>query len=367
MSLTRMNQSLALTQKLDKELSKPQKQFNNYVKKIQQLKAERTYVASQLEIIQVRVSGDLIPLERKLIDQRVAFVKILDNHHSDKFFKKKEKEKIADLVHTQCLKLITEYGREDLKEIFERHNDGQSFEEMNHQINQATADVMKNVVSSMFGVNFEEDADVDTPEKMRAYMAQKEAAQEAKKASGKKTAKQLEKEEKARQEAKNVSKTARAIYTDLVKEFHPDREQDETQKEHKTAIMHQVTEAYEQNDLFKLLQLKLELQATAPDALNLADEQLKYYNKILKEQAAELEEELFEMKGGMGFNGHYHRLGGDEKTMARKFTTEINRLKKNIKAYENDLKLLADSQYVRLFLKDYKIERELNFSDLFEI
>lgn len=353
-----MNESLALTQKPDKELSKIQKQFNNHVKKIAQLKAERTYVANQLESIQVRVLGELVPLERQLIDQRVAFVKMLDTHHSDGFFKKKEKEKIASLVHSQCLQLLTEYGREDLKEIFERYNDGQSFEEMNDEMNQATADVMKDVVSSMFGVDFEEGADVDTPEKMQAYLdeklAQKEAAQEARKANAKKTAKQLEREEKARQEAKNISKTARAIYTDLVKEFHPDREQDESQKERKTAIMHQVTEAYEQNDLFRLLQLKLELQATAPDALNLADEQLKYYNKILKEQVAELEEELFEMKGGMDFDSHYYRLGGDEKTMARKFTTEKSKLKKNIKAYENDLKLLADVQYMRMFLKDYR-------------
>ena len=155
----------------------------------------------------------------------------------------------------------------------------------------------------------------------------------------------------------------------MVKEFHPDREQNEDEKVRKNSIMHQITEAYEQNDLFRLLQLKLELQATSPDALNLADEQLKYYNKVLKEQVDELQGELYQMKGGGGGFGFgmsfYQRLGGNEKTMNMKFAAEINKLKRNIKDYDHDLKLLTDRYHMRDFLKQIKIQQEPDFFDLF--
>ena len=352
-----MNKSLTLTQKSDKELSKLQKQFNSYVKKIQDLKAEKERVAKQLEEIQVKVSGELVPLERKQIDLRVAFVKLVDSKYEDKFFKKKEKEKMQDFIVSQCHQLIDEYGKEELKEMFERHSLGSSYEETNNQANETVSEAMKNMMSSMFGVEFDDDADVSTPEKMQAYinekMLEKEAEQEAKKANRKKTEKQVVKEEKIKLEALNINKTARAIYTDLVKQFHPDRERDEAEKVRKTEIMHQITEAYEQNDLYKLLQLKLELQATSPDALNLADDQLKYYNKMLKEQVQELDEALYQMKGGYG--SMYNRLGGDERTMKAKFITETKRLKKIIKALENDLKLVADQEYMRAFFRGYQI------------
>ena len=250
-----MNKSLTLTQKSDKELSKLQKQFNSYVKKIQDLKAEKERVAKQLEEIQVKVSGELVPLERKQIDLRVAFVKLVDSKYEDKFFKKKEKEKMQDFIVSQCHQLIDEYGKEELKEMFERHSPGSSYEETNNQANETVSEAMKNMMSSMFGVEFDDDADVSTPEKMQAYinekMLEKEAEQEAKKANRKKTEKQVVKEEKIKLEALNINKTARAIYTDLVKQFHPDRERDEAEKVLKTEIMHQITEAYEQNELYK--------------------------------------------------------------------------------------------------------------------
>ena len=54
-----MSKSLILTKKSGVELSKLQKTFNNYVQKIKQLKTEREEAVKQLEVINVRVSGEL--------------------------------------------------------------------------------------------------------------------------------------------------------------------------------------------------------------------------------------------------------------------------------------------------------------------
>lgn len=359
--------SLILTQKSGIELSKLQKQFNSNVKKIQKLKTELESTTTQLDEIHVRVAKDIAPLELKQIDILAEIVKLFDKHYDDSFFKKKEKEKIQDYILNKAQQLLS-YGQEQLNDIFEKHR-GQTFEEVDAEAEKQTAEQMKNLMGMMFGIEFDDDADVSTPEKMQEYMAkqmeEREAEEQARKAKRKKTEKQIAKEEKAKAEAQNLNKTARAIYTDLVKEFHPDREPNEEEKNRKTAIMHQITEAYEKNDLFELLRLKLALQETSPDASNLADEQLKYYNKILREQIQELEAEIWELQlgNGIGFGDSlYHKFGGDERTMKAKFTRKINQMKKHNKSLEQELEALKDRDIMKMFLKEYRIRPTPQFS-----
>jgi hypothetical protein len=263
--------------------------------------------------------------------------------------------------------LIETTGNEDLKILYEKYTN-ESFDEMDAEAENATAEMMKNMMSSMFGVDFDDDADVSDPQKMQEYMErkmeEKQAEAQAKKANKKKTDKQIEKEEKIKEEAKNISKAARSIYTDLVKAFHPDRERDETERVRKTEIMKKVTQAYEDDDLFELLRLKIELQGADIESLTMADEQLKYYNKILKEQVRELEENLWQLRmqgsGPMGGEDLLSRFGGDEKTMKAKITRQVNKLKNNIKMVEQDIIALGVKENMRRFLKDYQIQEDMD-------
>jgi hypothetical protein len=361
------HQSLILTQKAGKDLSKLQKQFNANVKKINELKQQLKDDETSLRLIVTRIQSDIIPVEQKHFEKITELVYVFDKHHEDPFFKKKEKAKISDFIVNKSQELIETTGNEELKALYDKYAD-ESFDEMDAEAESVTADLMKNMMSSMFGVDFDDDADVSDPQKMQEYMAQKmeekQAEAEAQKASKKKTAKQIEKEEKIKEEAKNISKAARSIYTDLVKAFHPDRERDETERVRKTEIMKKVTQAYEDDDLFELLRLKIELQGSDIESLTMADEQLKYYNKILKEQVRELEESLWQLRmqgsGPMGGEDLLSRFGGDEKTMKAKITRQVNKLKNNIKMVEQDIIALGVKENMRRFLRDYQIQSDFD-------
>ena len=361
------HKALIITQKSEKDLSKLQKQFNANVKKINELKQRLKDDDEQLRKILTRIQSDIFPVEKKHLEKITELVYVFDKHHDDPFFKKKEKAKIADFIINKSHELIEGTGNEELKTLYDKYAD-EPFDEMDAEAENATAEMMKNMMSSMFGVDFEDDADVSDPQKMQEYMQQKmeekQAEAQAKKANKKKTEKQIEREEKIKEEAKNVSKAARSIYTDLVKAFHPDRERDETERDRKTEIMKKVTQAYEKDDLFELLRLKIELQGSDIESLTMADEQLKYYNKILKEQVRELEESLWQLRmqgaGPMGGEDLLSRFGGDEKSMKAKITRQVNKLKNNIKMVEQDIIALGVKENMRRFLKDYQIQEDFD-------
>lgn len=362
-----LHKALIITQKSEKDLSKLQKQFNANVKKINELKQQLQNDEVALRLIVTRIQSDIIPIEQKHFEKITELVFVFDKHHNDPFFKKKEKAKIADFIVNKSHELIETTGNEDLKVLYEKYAE-ESFDEMDAEAENATAEMMKSMMSSMFGVDFEEDADVSDPQKMQEYMErkmeEKQAEAQAKKATKKKTDKQIEKEEKIREEAKNISKAARSIYTDLVKAFHPDRERDEIERDRKTEIMKKVTQAYEKDDLFELLRLKIELQGSDIESITMADEQLKYYNKILKEQVRELEENLWQLRmqgtGPMGGEDLLTRFGGDEKTMKAKITRQVNKLKNNIKMIEQDILALGVKENMRRFLRDYQIQEDFD-------
>ena len=361
------HQGLVITLKSDKDLSKLQKQFNANVKKINELKQQLEDDEASLRLIVTRIQGEIIPIEQKHFNKIAELVYVFDKHYDDPFFKKKEKAKMADFIINQSHELIENNCNQELKAIYDKYAD-ESFDKMDAEAENATAEMMKDMMSSMFGVEFDEDADVSDPKKMQEYMEkkmqEKEANAQAKKASKKKTDKQIEKEEKIKEEAKNISKAARSIYTDLVKAFHPDRERDETERDRKTEIMKMVTQAYEKDDLFELLRLKIELQGCDIDSLTMVDEQLKYYNKILKEQVRELEENLWQLRmqstGPAGGEDLLSRFGGDKKTMEAKIARQVNKLKNNIKMIERDILSLQVKENMRKFLKDYEIQEELD-------
>jgi hypothetical protein len=361
------HKALTITRKSEKDLSKLQKQFNANVKKINELKQRLKDDEEQLRKIVTRIQSDIIPTEHKHFEKITELVYVFDKHHDDPFFKKKEKAKIADFIIHKSQELIETTGNGELKTLYDKYAD-EPFDEMDAEAENATAEMMKNMMSSMFGIDFEEDADVSDPQKMQEYMErkmeEKQTEAQAKKANKKKTDKQIEKEEKIKEEAKNISKAARSIYTDLVKAFHPDRERDETERVRKTEIMKKVTQAYEDDDLFELLRLKIELQGADIESLTMADEQLKYYNKILKEQVRELEENLWQLRmqgsGPMGGEDLLSRFGGDEKSMKAKITRQVNKLKNNIKMVEQDILTLGVKENMRRFLKDYQIQDDFD-------
>jgi hypothetical protein len=97
-----------------------------------------------------------------------------------------------------------------------------------------------------------------------------------------------------------LRETLRGLFRSLARTLHPDRAREEPERERRTAAMKEVTRAYEDGDLARLLELEKawrELQApSVPSDPEARVSQLEQLNRELKAQAKLLASELRELK-----------------------------------------------------------------------
>lgn len=348
-------------------LTKSQKEFNRLTKRIETLGQEITVFREAADHLQRRVQAEYIPLVRQFQAQQAELVKVFDRAYDHKDFKKGEKKKLADLILNLAYELV-EAGFDDLKPIYDKY-DTDGFDATSTDADQLQAELLKSMAGQMFGIDLD-DVDATSPEEIKAHLQQKIEEREAAEAERKRLAderrakkpkseKQQEREARKQLEEKNITQATRKLYMDLVKAFHPDREPDESEKERKTEIMHRVTAAYETGDLLALLRLQLEFERIDQTHLEtLADEQLLYYNKILRQQVKELEGELYNMQSQLaamiGQPSFYSR---SPITLELSLTQDIKSIKNEIKTLKKDLKAFADNDVLKEWLKTYKIQK----------
>jgi hypothetical protein len=90
-----------------------------------------------------------------------------------------------------------------------------------------------------------------------------------------------------------ANRSVREVYRRLASTLHPDREPDAEERVRKTDLMARVNEAYGRNDLLALLSMQFGIEQT--DSAHLArlpEEHLRRFNRVLKEQAQSMQEEL---------------------------------------------------------------------------
>lgn len=382
------HQVLTVGQSKDKALlTKSQKEFNRLTKKIAQMQANAKGFEEAVGKIQQRIAQDLAPLMQQYEARRADLVRLLDRAHESGKYKSQEKKKLEHIILSIAQELIAEEEMDDLKLIYDKYAD-EPYDEMDAEADEAASAMARQMISQMFGIDIPEDVDVSTPEKMQAYLdqymkqqeaeqGQRQQAAQERRAEKPKTAKQIEREEKkaekdqkkAEEDAK-VTKSVREVYLDLVKAFHPDREPDETERLRKTEIMQRVTAAYERNDLLALLQLQLEFERIDQDHLEtMAEEKLQHFNKLLRKQAAELDELLWSIKNALSqMTNRQPYLITSPMLLDYWLDADIKKMKKEMRGLEKDLHELADPHVMKAWLKGYKIQKrgaEDLFGDIF--
>lgn len=354
-------------------LSKAQKEFNRLTKKIDELANELAGFRTAASSLQQRIHAEYEPLLREYNQQRANLLRVFDRAHAQPGTTKTEKKKLVDLILNLAYDLISEHGMDELKPIFDKY-DADGFDATDAEADQEVSSMMKEMVGAMYGIEFDETVDVSTKEKFMAYLDEQLKARQAendqhrqqqaeKRAQKPKSAKQQEREARKEVEERNITKAVRTLYMDLVKAFHPDREPDEAEKARKTEIMQRVTEAYEKSDLLTLFRLQLEFNRIDQQHLEtLAEDQLRYYNKILKQQADELSQELFSLQSQMSaLFGKPLMLVGSAMSLEFSFNNDIRDLKRSIKATKKDIKELSDPVLLKAWLKAYKIQKPDDF------
>jgi hypothetical protein len=185
------------------------------------------------------------------------------------------------------------------------------------------------------------------------------AERQARDAKRKKSAKQIAKEAQQLAEEQQTSQSIRELYRKLASALHPDREPDSAERERKTALMQRVNQAYKQDNLLLLLELQLELEHIDQATINnISASRLKHYNKILKEQLRELEDEIYHTEGM--FRAQF---GIDPftplspRTLMRHLVTDIAEMQRAIRGLKTDLLALQDIKKLKAWLKAIRVSQ----------
>ncbi|AFK05280.1 hypothetical protein Emtol_4155 [Emticicia oligotrophica DSM 17448] len=339
------------------KLTKQQRKFNEKIQKISELKQKIDWAKNELEIIQRKIIIEILPLEKRFTEVQIKQLAALDKLYYENNFRKRDNDTLSELILEKAEELIKQNQSKEVHEIFARHNDGISYDEMLELANQKASANIKNSIKTIFGV--ENEMDFNKPEDFQDFLNEQLESDEFKYENRKKKRKLIN--NNAEENNKNQTLTARQVYLELVKVFHPDREQDENEKEKKNLIMQKIIEAYEKNDIYELINMKFELLQVH----NASDESLKIQIQLLNKQIEKLENEITELYsfGRSSFFGKslIERFGGDQfQNTETKFTKEINNLKKIIKHEEKMLPFYYDENQVLYLIEEFRLNQHKN-------
>ena len=99
--------------------------------------------------------------------------------------------------------------------------------------------------------------------------------------------------QKREQAQKMAEQSLKTVYLKIASIIHPDREQDEQLKVEKTVMLQHANQAYEQQDLFYLLKLQIQVeQNRGVTQKGLSNEQVKFYKLALEAQKQQLDGQI---------------------------------------------------------------------------
>ncbi len=194
---------------------------------------------------------------------------------------------------------------------------------------------------------FENDTAEEMLKREAAYEAWREA-KEARKSKKKKTAKQLSEE----QEGVDADSALRQIYRKLASALHPDREPDEAKRIQKTVLMAQVNAANDKKDLLTMLRLQLQIEQIDHDTIAaLADEKIKPYNRMLKEQLKAMQNDEIALTQSVRheFNLLYSVINA--KSLQKALRADVVSLNDQVDRRKFEYKLVQDDKSLKAWAK----------------
>ena len=266
------------------EPSAQQKKLNRLIDKIEQQKISlATWQNAQAEI-QQHTRQKLLPvyseLHEILFQQLEQLWNMLHSHEFSKANLQQLDEKIAQLAH--MLKRSKMLNDEQLTLV-------KQIETFYQQHAQQSLKKNKKVQSAKFEQHqsYEQIAELEQDD-FEQYVVEQQQAREQ--------AKQHRQQQKRKQAEQMAAQSLKTVYLKIAAMIHPDREQDESKKAEKTALFQQASQAYEQQDLFYLLKMQLQLeQNKAVGAKELSAEQVRFYKLALDAQSQQLESQISEI------------------------------------------------------------------------
>lgn len=300
------------------ELSKESESFQKKVAKIEKMQKENGQLRATLESIRIRLTKALTPLSDEFCDLRVKSLKILDEHAQSRYFRANEKRKIKGLIIDGARDLIEIFRDGRGKDFYDKYSE-LSFDEQEETL----FEDVKSIFEGMY-----EALGLENPEREQPHPRKKRK---------KKTKAELY-EEKMNLESKS-------IYRDLMKNLHPDLEQDEERHKEKTEVAKKVSAAYKENNIYELLKLRSEFLDKS-----VGQDDLKLYTSELNKKIRELEYEKYQIKDQ--YKDIYENFySTNPKVVARRINSEKKGLKQQIQIELEHTEVFRDKGKLKAFLK----------------
>ncbi len=359
--------------------SKEQKRFNGYLQKIKKIK-EQIELSRELAIEMSHLMHNQVkPVEEKMHHAWKTLIIDLDRSMFADKLTSKQYDKYEAIVFEEADSYMANCPiDEEVQAIFDKYSP-ESFDDIKTQSEEQNKEFLIEMLRNQMGIDLdpEDIEDVTDPfnnpkvfeklreaqEKHKAHteeQAQKRAEFEANRP---KSDKQIQKEERRKAAESAISKTTKQIYMDLVKNFHPDTEQDETKRLWKTEIMQKITLAYGEDDYIQLLELQMTLLEDRDNAVEkFDDKQLRYFNDALKQQVDELEMQLNMNSPTMNpmFPGaELFSLNRDQ--MLRNINKQVKNFQHNLKVYRNSSEIIKSARGLKEYVKQYQLDDEMDF------
>lgn len=375
-------QGLVIVKGGKQALTKNQQAFNRLTQKIERLHKDIEKKQLQFDAALKMYGSEVHPIKNRLAEYRRQLVTILWDVFKSKKLSKADQQPLKKILkdHVQELCSQMEGGPdEDLKKMF-TELEGESFEKVLQREKEMIKDEMADLFEEM-DIDLDMDGmDMNDEKSMAEKMAEiqqklfERQEKEQEKFERRKKKKRLtpkqEETERMRQAVEEMKqKNISTIYKQLAKLFHPDLEQDEGRKAEKEILMKELIAAYELKDLHALLTLELKWIHKENDHLeSLSDEKLNIYLQILREQARDLEHEIYNMFQQPRYSVLVQEFGFDVQRLPLEKVKDHLRYIKNIdRSFKQDLENFRSPyclRYIKAMIKEWKaIQREQNYTD----
>lgn len=331
-----------------KSLNKEQVDFNKKLLLIEKRNRELEALKERLDIGRRIAIKHLLPLEQKQLALTKKSIRLLDQHHDSRFFKKKEKEKIVFLIREALRPFIWNGTLDDeLLVIEEKYFPSEGKAEAAAWLNEVYG----------FEMSAKDLSDLSkVRERMKAAQTNHEPDEWHKHTN--QFEKKVSQDEVSMQESVKIGKTVKQIYTDLVKLLHPDREQDEEKVAQKTEWMKAITRANQEKNFFGLLHFHQQFMAEKNRQLmhQLDDAQLNYYNKLLTDQLKALKSETKRLKNQPVARLALKLVNGSEAAQRNWLQQQIRALGLAIQEQQGILDEASDKERLRRYLKQVNVQ-----------
>ena len=273
--------------------NKAQANFRRLIQQIEeQKKALQEWIDFEGQNAQ-RVHADMLPLYDELWQTQQKLLEGFDRALTQpgKIRSKRRRSQMESCIVALAAELL-EYRKDaKIEKIHDKYADLSIAD--GHELEMA---LMQDMLENTLGINLGDDHGASTPEELAQHADRVIREEKEKQPKPKEKNRRSQSAATKREQAeKEISQSVREIFRKLASALHPDREPDPELRTVRTEQMQRANRAYEARDLLTLLNIQLEIeQIDAKHIENLSEQRLAHYNVVLKEQLAEIKQEIRE-------------------------------------------------------------------------